>query len=813
MRKSLRVFCTVLALVLAFSVCDRIIVSAAPGLSELVVQSLDEMPPGNGVSVLTYGSFEPADNTIAAVVDSGCAVVSVGKEAAAVPDGGFIIVADGTRRTMLIRFAKEGDTVVFDKYGMRVVKIDESFGRMYTADIGFDGVNTVRSDNTIIIYRDKYSTGTNIWGVEAVVDADGRVISVGGNDSIIPQGGFVISAVGDKREQLRDVCRVGMLAVIDENKGIVDLVYDVSAEISRMETMLNERSAEFQLAKREYRIFDEETALSLLGELERTLNAAQNAGSEKSVFARKLEFESLCSALDNSMTESPAVEMRALWLRPTDKTRESVAQTVASIAQMGFNTICIEILYDNTVIMPMPEDSLLEQNPLFDGFDVLKAYCDECRGRGIELHAWMSVYRVGHDASGNPSAGVAVKKPEWRIISKDGADYVENEFGRSHFLNPALPEVKEFLLSVYEYILTTYPINGLQLDYIRYPENSGNDYGYDEYTCSLYIAQTGVDPMTVSKGDSNWSDWCAFRAGFVTEMVRSVSELVDRVRPDVYLTCDVRPDFDNAPTAAMQDTETWVNEGLIDGIFPMAYGEDAAERYTGSAVAAAGDGSFVVVGLSDYGIGIFKEQILQTREGGADGVAFFSYSQYISGGYAEPISENLFAAASLSPTYDARRAAAAQLSHAAKRLEVIMASGGFGDAGELSAALSQSSLALADTLSDRTLSQCENDFGKLRETVGLLLAELESAGSAYRAVKEDYRKVFRIFDMSRDVEKASYFADDMIIVSGIESCDDTEPASGHTAVLIAAVIAGVLAAFAGAVLYRRKHAGSHGTAK
>ena len=142
-----------------------------------------------------------------------------------------------------------------------------------------------------------------------------------------------------------------------------------------------------------------------------------------------------------------------------------------------------------------------------------------------------------------------------------------------------------------------------------------------------------------------------------------------------------------------------------------------------------------------------------------------------------------------------------------------MASGGFGDAGELSAALSQSSLALADTLSDRTLSQCENDFGKLRETVGLLLAELESAGSAYRAVKEDYRKVFRVFDMSRDVEKASYFADDMIIVSGIESCDDREPASGHTAVWIAAVIAGVLAAFAGAVLYRRKHAGSHGAAK
>ncbi|MGY3714686.1 family 10 glycosylhydrolase [Sutcliffiella cohnii] len=74
-----------------------------------------------------------------------------------------------------------------------------------------DFFNVNRNDNNLNVYSEAFgpSTGTNIWGVEAVVDATGKVVkmvnqqqaknwswvNVQDNNSIIPEGGFVISAL------------------------------------------------------------------------------------------------------------------------------------------------------------------------------------------------------------------------------------------------------------------------------------------------------------------------------------------------------------------------------------------------------------------------------------------------------------------------------------------------------------------------------------------------------------------------------------------------------------------------------------------
>lgn len=71
--------------------------------------------------------------------------------------------------------------------------------------------NTSRAEDTIVLYNSEYgdTTGTNLWGVEVVVDANGAVTHVVNkqqaidwvwgdntelNNSIIPEGGFVLSA-------------------------------------------------------------------------------------------------------------------------------------------------------------------------------------------------------------------------------------------------------------------------------------------------------------------------------------------------------------------------------------------------------------------------------------------------------------------------------------------------------------------------------------------------------------------------------------------------------------------------------------------
>ncbi|MBO5735667.1 MAG: hypothetical protein J6S15_06155, partial [Clostridia bacterium] len=58
-----------------------------------------------------------------------------------------------------------------------------------------NGIDCTRGSGHLIVYTNEYGerTATNEWGVEAQVDANNQVIYVGGNNSEIPKGGFVVS--------------------------------------------------------------------------------------------------------------------------------------------------------------------------------------------------------------------------------------------------------------------------------------------------------------------------------------------------------------------------------------------------------------------------------------------------------------------------------------------------------------------------------------------------------------------------------------------------------------------------------------------
>ncbi len=79
------------------------------------------------------------------------------------------------------------------------------------APLTITDINTSRAEDTIVLYNSEYgdATGTNQWGVEVIVDTNGVVTNVVNkqqaidwvwgdntelNNSIIPEGGFVISA-------------------------------------------------------------------------------------------------------------------------------------------------------------------------------------------------------------------------------------------------------------------------------------------------------------------------------------------------------------------------------------------------------------------------------------------------------------------------------------------------------------------------------------------------------------------------------------------------------------------------------------------
>lgn len=66
-------------------------------------------------------------------------------------------------------------------------------------DVKVSGINIIRSTDYLVLYAGKSSTGTNQYGTEVIVNADGVVVSVpiyGKGNTAIPSNGYVLSGHG-----------------------------------------------------------------------------------------------------------------------------------------------------------------------------------------------------------------------------------------------------------------------------------------------------------------------------------------------------------------------------------------------------------------------------------------------------------------------------------------------------------------------------------------------------------------------------------------------------------------------------------------
>ncbi len=688
-----------------------------------------------------------------AMVNAEGRVTSVGGHNNTVPEGGFIL-AGSSSKAKVVEALQVGDGVFYSASKLTVTVIPGDFDPFYETSVTVNGINTTRKQDTIIFFDGKdgkTSTGTNAWGFEVTVDQDGYVIVVGGNDSPIPEGGYVLSGHGTGKTALEAAAKGGMKVTISTDRKTATFAFDTDSAYKEYVLAVENLTKAYDTAKKEHRLMDRALADKAMEALQTTLKGLKKAlddGDYVKYLKGVSEMESLTVAAKRAMTEDLSAEARGVWLRPAlVKDREKIFDTVEAIWEAGYNQLYLEVQFDNTMIIPLPEGNLYAQNPALAGSDILEIYIEACHSFGIEIHAWMSVFRAGYKGSANTKLGVAMQKPEWRQVSKNGVDFVANAYGDAFFLNPALPEVREFLLDTYRHILENYDLDGFQLDYIRYPNKAdGEEFGYDEYTLKLYKDAFGKDPKTFANGSADYTHWVQFRADLVTEFVQSVKELIAEIRPDVYLGAAVAPNYANSLNSMCQDSVTWMKKGLIDIVFPMAYGTtDGVIRYLEETVEAAGDKVLVIPGVSDQGAEILEEQILASRYNGADGVAFFSWNVYDH--RYDPIGEWIFAEKAVSTSYSGKKAVLALLNRLIAR-------------GEISEELLDGALigklqAAADALEKGTLSACEKTVREALDAVKAKVAGTES-GKAYL---EDLTTAYRILNTQRDDFKEEYRKD------------------------------------------------------
>ncbi len=278
-------------------------------------------------------------------------------------------------------------------------------------------------------------------------------------------------------------------------------------------------------------------------------------------------------------------EVRAIWLdRGTlisAGSEAGLAKIFDRLASVGVNTVFLETVNAGYTIYP--SQVAPQQNPLIRGWDPLASAIRLARQRNIELHAWVWVFAVGNQRHnsliGKPESYVGPvleRYPQWANLNRSGTVYTPE--GKM-FLDPANPEVQDYLIRLYREIVTNYAVDGLHIDYIRYPRQEANyDFGFSPTARQKFIKLTGVDPLYITPNNpSLWWLWVEFRTRQVNEFVARLAREMRRTRPKLILSAAVFPWHANERLHRLQQNwETWVAQGDVDLLAPMTYVPDTA---------------------------------------------------------------------------------------------------------------------------------------------------------------------------------------------------------------------------------------------
>ena len=332
------------------------------------------------------------------------------------------------------------------------------------------------------------------------------------------------------------------------------------------------------------------------------------------------------------------VSARGVWHRPDDTGTEKDAAGVCAfldkLQRAGVNLVFLETFYHG---MAMYRSTFVPYYTKFQSYsygeyaDYMSCFVAEADKRGIEVHAWVEDFYIGIEEN-----YFTKNLPEWLLVTDKGSTR-NTEGGGYIFLDPANAEVKNYLVSFYDELLTAFPtVAGLNLDYIRYPvSDQGDDTGYTQAAITAFCGQNNIDGSFTAtefaayvKKNGLYSAWVDFRASQVTDFVRTVFESVRTKHPDKLLSTAIFPEPSLSYNTKKQDFGKWIERGYIDIVTPMAYYDNPATLKSALAEMSADcDKCFCYAGLSatyhKLSDAAVIKQLEVCNETGMDGFVFF----------------------------------------------------------------------------------------------------------------------------------------------------------------------------------------------
>jgi uncharacterized lipoprotein YddW (UPF0748 family) len=336
-------------------------------------------------------------------------------------------------------------------------------------------------------------------------------------------------------------------------------------------------------------------------------------------------------------------EMRGLWVvRTALVSPEAVDRAVDQAAEAGFSTLFVQVRGRGDAFYASrlaPRSPLLERQRA--GFDPLKRLLERARERRLQVHAWINVLLSAGFAQAPAPGHVVARHPEWLMVPRPvaraalepGAPLLAlvreaSQAGtdaEGYYLSPSARGVAEHLEAVVGELIGSYAVDGLHLDFIRYP---GPEFDYSRAALEGFARRQGGVETTVLP-DAWAPAWIDYRREALTALAERLARAARSQRTRLVVSAAVVPDEASALGHKFQAWPAWLARGILDAVCPMAYTPDGPTfvEQLERARAHARNGQRVWAGVGAYRLPLAEtiERIGLARRSGADGVVVFSH--------------------------------------------------------------------------------------------------------------------------------------------------------------------------------------------
>ncbi len=220
-------------------------------------------------------------------------------------------------------------------------------------------------------------------------------------------------------------------------------------------------------------------------------------------------------------------EFRAIWIATVANidwpsqddisTKEQQSEFIDILQfyqSLNFNTVIVQVRAAGDAFYPSSYEPWSKYLTGKEGtspkpyYDPLQWMIEESHERGFEFHAWFNPYRATFnlDTASLANSHAFYQHPEWMI-----------KYGKKHYFNPGLPEVRKYTTNVIMEVVNNYEIDGVHFDDYFYPYKIKDEIFEDSAAFKLN-----------NNASLSLDDW---RRANVDSLVSNISDSIRAVKP------------------------------------------------------------------------------------------------------------------------------------------------------------------------------------------------------------------------------------------------------------------------------------------